>query len=121
VGWLLSSDVPSNSERCQGSPHKVELTNFVSERELLALLSRYVPSKLKRCRGAHHKVELTHFLNERELFALIEPLAAEVNNLKRCRVSPSFLEEMFEPLVKRSFQKRASRGEKPFIMLIAVT
>jgi hypothetical protein len=83
----------------------VELTNFVSERELLALLSRYVPSKLKRCRGAHHKVELTHCLNKRELFALMEPLAAEVNKMKRCGVSPSFLEEMFEPLVERSFQK----------------
>jgi hypothetical protein len=113
--------VPSKSKRCHGSPHKEELTNFVNECELFALLSSYMPSKLKRCLGTLHKVELTNLLNERELFALIEPLAAEVNKLKRCRVSPSFLEEMFEPLVKRSFQKRASRGEKPFIMLIAVT
>jgi hypothetical protein len=97
----LSSDVPSNSERCQGSPHKVELTNFVSERELFALLSSYVPSKSERCLGALHKVELTNFLNERELFALIEPHAAEVNKLKRCCFSPSFRVNV-----------RASRQEK---------
>jgi hypothetical protein len=98
----LSSDVPSNLARCQGSPHKVELTTFVSERELFAFLLSYVPSKLKRCLGALHKVELTNLLNERELFCPYQAThAAEVNKLKRCRFSPSFRVNV-----------RASRQEK---------